>query len=92
MNETCGIPRDIRKRNWMKLDTKISKVLRLLIEAEDILSELDDYQMCNDQTYPFFEDYDLRLQCLIEGLTKCIDENKEALIIDDDVEEYYNKK
>ena len=34
------VPTDIRLRDWMTLDTRVSHILRLLIETENILIEL----------------------------------------------------
>ena len=47
---------DIREREWSKIDSKVSKILNYLIEAENILVDLDEYQMENGQNYPEIED------------------------------------
>ena len=55
------VPTDIRLRDWMTLDTRVSHILRLLIETENILIELDDYQREHNQCYEDLEDFNLKL-------------------------------
>ena len=72
---------DIRNRDWSKLDTKVAKLLNLLIEAENILIDLDEYQMKNEQCYPEIEDMMLQLGVIREHYTKFVDNHKEVLLI-----------
>lgn len=72
---------DIRDRDWMKLDSKAAQVLNLLIEAENILTELDEYQMENGNCYPDIEDIALEFGLLRKKYTDFVDENKEVLMI-----------
>lgn len=72
---------DIRNREWLKLDTKVAKLLNLLIEAENILIDLDEYQMENNQCYPEIEDMMLQLGVIREHYTEFVDNHKEVLLI-----------
>ncbi len=83
--------KDIRYRDWIDLDTRVSKVLKLLIEAEDIMHELDDYQLFNGQKYPEIEDLTNQLSCLSEDYTKYIDKHKELIKMDDTITKYYER-
>ena len=71
--------KDIRLRDWQKLDTYASKLLNLLIEAEDILGMFDDFQLWNGQCYPDFETLYNRLETIRMDFTNYIDENPELL-------------
>ncbi len=82
---------DIRPRDWMNLDTRVSKVLRLLIEAEDILMDLDDYQMGNGQYYTDFEELYNQLADIREHFADYIDKHLELLTMDKDIDKYFNK-
>ena len=70
---------DIRDREWSKLDSKVSRVLKLLVEAEDIMIELDEHQMDNEQNYPEIEDMMLQLGELRSNFTDFVDNNLELL-------------
>lgn len=72
---------DVRDRQWLKIDSKVSKELKLLIEAENILVELDEHQMNNDQCYPEIEDMMLQLGELRKQYTEFIDNNLNLLDI-----------
>ena len=80
--------KDIRLRDWQKLDTRVSKILNLLIEAEDILGEIDDYQMDNDQCYPDIEDIYNQVANIRGEYTIYIDNNLELLEIDESINEF----
>ncbi len=70
---------DIREREWLKVDSKASKLLKLLMEAEDIMITLDEYQMENNQCYPEIEDMMLQLGLLRDKYSKFVDNNLELL-------------
>lgn len=72
---------DIREKEWMSLDTKVSKLLKLLIEAENILMEFDEYQLEHNQCYPKIEDMMLQLGDLRNSYSNYIDDNMEILKI-----------
>lgn len=74
---------DIRKRDWSTLDTKAAKLLNLLIEAENILIDLDEYQMENEQCYQEIEDMMLQLGVIREHYTEFVDNHNEVLLIGD---------
>ena len=73
--------KDIRYREWLKYDTKISRALLYIISAENILGELDDYSLENNQCYPEIEELYNRLASIRSDLTKYVDENKDILSI-----------
>lgn len=73
---------DIREREWGKLDdVKAAKLLQLLIEAEDIFLDLDDFQMSHEQCYPEIEDMMLQIGVLREQYTNFVDSHMEVLDI-----------
>ena len=80
--------KDIRLRDWMETNTYVARVAKLLIEADNILTDLDDYQVRHDQIYPDIEDFELKVNSLLYEFIKYIDENKELLLIDEKVDEY----
>lgn len=72
---------DIRERSWKNIDCIASNLLNLLIEAENILLKLDEYQMKNNHCYPEFEDFMLQISDLRAKYTAYIDNNIEILEI-----------
>lgn len=72
---------DIRNRSWKNIDSDTAKLFNLLIEAEDILIKLDEYQMENGQCYPEFEDFMLQIGDIRKRYTEFIDNNQETLNI-----------
>lgn len=82
---------DIRPRKWMNLNTRVSKALKLLIEVEDILMDLDDYQMGNGQYYTDFEELYNQLADIREHFADYIDKHPELLTMDEDIDKYFNK-
>lgn len=70
---------DIREKEWLKVDSKVSELLRLLIAAENIMLDLDEYQMENGQCYPEIEDMMLQLGELRNSYSKFIDNNLDLL-------------
>lgn len=73
--------KDIRYREWLKYDTKISRALLYIISAENILGELDDYSLENNQCYPEIEELYNQLASIRSDLTKYVDENPDILSI-----------
>ena len=73
--------KDIRDREWLKCNTKISQALLHIINAENILNELDDFSLDNDQCYPDIEDFYNELANLRFRITKYVDENQDILNI-----------
>ncbi len=74
---------DIRERSWINHNSRASKLLKLLIDAENILLELDEYQVENNQSYPEIEDMMLEFGEFREKYTKFIEKNPELLKIED---------
>lgn len=83
---------DIRPREWMNLDTNASKVLRLLIEAEDLLTDFYDYQNDNYQCYPDFEEFYNRVSNVRHDFAKYIDEHKELLTMDEEINTHFQNE
>ena len=75
--------KDIRKKEWINLNTKASAALKKIIEAEDILIELDDYQMNNGQSYPELEDMMLEMGIFRKKYTNYIENHIELLELDE---------
>ena len=80
--------KDVRLRDWMETNTYVARVARLLIETENILTDLDDYQVRHNQIYPDIEDFNLQVGAIRDDFIKYIDDNKELLLIDEKVDEY----
>ena len=73
---------DIREREWGKLDdVPAAKLLQLLIEAENILLDLDEFQMSHEQCYPEIEEMMLQIGVLREQYTNFVDSHSEVLDI-----------
>lgn len=52
---------DCRYENWVNKDCKVSKTLKLLIELEDIFSDINDFYIENGERYNEFEDFMLHV-------------------------------
>ena len=76
--------KDIRERDWLVLNTPAAKALKHILEAEDILISLDDYQMENNQAYKEIEDMMLSIGDLRSKYTKYIDSHEELLLLKDE--------
>ena len=48
---------DCRYEKWITKDCKVSKALKILIELEDIFSNIDDFYIRNGHRYNEFEDF-----------------------------------
>ncbi len=81
IKEAEGKMKDVRFREWLKLDSKISQALLYIINAENILGELDDFSLENDQCYPEFEDFCNEIAAVRAEITRYVDENPEILEI-----------
>ena len=73
---------DIRKKEWLNLDVIAAKTLEKIIEAEDYLIQLDDYQMGQGQAYPQIEDMMLKLGSLRKEYTEFVERHSELLKVD----------
>ena len=73
--------KDIRYREWIKQNTKISHALLSIMNAENILAELDDFSLENNQCYPEIEEFYNQLAALRSELTKYVDDNPDILNI-----------
>lgn len=70
---------DIRNRYWMKNESNVAKILTKLIEVEDLLFELDDFNTTNDQDYDQIEDFMLQIGDLRSKFTEYVDENPKLI-------------
>lgn len=68
---------DIRNRDWMNKQSDVSDILKKLIEIENLLINLDDYNTDNDLDYDYIEDFMLQIGEIRNEFTKYVDENKE---------------
>ena len=83
-NSSLRLP-DIRNRTWMSGESHASKILKLALELENLLMELDEYQMDNDQCYPDIEDMMLEFGEFRKKYTNFVDTNLEVLDIKKEV-------
>lgn len=84
---------DIRYRKWMEGNTYVAQVVRLLIAADDILSDLDDFQIHeSDNYFCYFEDFELQVDSIIHDFIKYVDDHEKVLYIDDKVDEVVGNK
>ena len=74
--------KDIRERSWEKNNCDAAKLLNLLIETENLLISLDEYQNDNGQCYPEFEDFMLQIGDIRYRYTEFIDNNLDILDIE----------
>ena len=72
---------DVREREWRNNQSPAAKVMNLLVEAEDILVELDSIQMENNQCYPELEDFMLQISELRNKYSNFVDQNMDVLEI-----------
>ena len=72
---------DIREKEWRNVQAPAAKVMNLLVEAEDILTELDSIQMKNNQCYPELEDFMLQVSDLRNRYSNFVDQNMDVLEI-----------
>ena len=70
---------DIREREWISHDCDAAKLLKLLIEAENLFMGLDEYQMEHDQCYPDIEDMMLLMGDLRAKFIEFVEKNPEVL-------------
>lgn len=71
--------KDIRYREWLKYDSKISQAVLHIISAEDLLAELDEFSMDNDQCYPEIETLYNKLAFFRAEILKYVDKNPDIL-------------
>lgn len=81
--------KDIRFRSWMEEDTRISKALKLIIEAEDILMDFDDYQLWKDSKYCDFEEFHNQLAYLRSNLLEYVDKTPDVLKLDKKIDQFF---
>lgn len=74
-----GQTQDIRYRDWLKYDSKISQAVLYLLNAENILAELDEFSMDNDQCYPEIETIYNKVASLRAEILEYVDKNPDIL-------------
>lgn len=79
INKMEGKMEDIRYRDWLKYDSKISQAVLYILNAENILSELDEFSMENDQCYPEIETIYNKIASLRAELLEYVDKNPDIL-------------
>ena len=68
--------KDIRFRDWINYNTDISKALKILIELEDIFSNIDDFYIRNGYRYNEFEDFMLHVDNIRYKFVKKVESDK----------------
>ena len=81
IQESGRILPDVRDKEWRKTDAPAARVMNLLVEAEDILIELDSIQMENNQCYPEIENFMLQLGEFRSKYSDFVDQNIDVLEI-----------
>lgn len=79
-NEKGGIE-DVRFREWMNLDTKASKILKLLIETENLLKEVNDISLENRHSYSELKTFYNQISKIREDFTAYVDTHSGALVV-----------
>ena len=67
--------KDIRYTEWINDKSKVSLVLKKLIEVEDLLIDLDEYNTNNNLDYDNLEDFMLQIGELREEFTDYVEKN-----------------
>jgi hypothetical protein len=67
--------KDIRYKEWINDKSKVSLVLKKLIEVEDLLIDLDEYNTNNNLDYDNLEDFMLQIGELREEFTDYVEKN-----------------
>lgn len=67
--------KDIRYKEWINDKSKVSLVLKKLIEVEDLLIDLDEYNTNNNLDYDNLEDFMLQIGELGEEFTDYVEKN-----------------
>ena len=68
--------KDIRYTDWINNNSKVSILLKKLIEAEDILIDLDEYNTTNNLNYDSLEDFMLQIGKIRKEFTDYINKNQ----------------
>ncbi len=67
--------KDIRYKEWINDKSKVGLVLKKLIEVEDLLIDLDEYNTNNNLDYDNLEDFMLQIGELREEFTDYVEKN-----------------
>ena len=67
---------DVRYEKWITKDCKVSKALKLLIELEDIFSDINDFYIENGERYNEFEDFMLHVDNIRYKFVKKVESDK----------------
>lgn len=68
---------DIRNKEWLKKDSTVSDIQNKLIEVEDLLMSLDEYNSNNDLNYEYLEDFMLQIGNIRAAFSNYVDNNLE---------------
>lgn len=74
-----GQIKDIRYRDWLKYDSKISQAVLHIINAENILAQLDEFSMDHEQCYPEIEELYNKVAFLRSEILDYVDKNPDIL-------------
>ncbi len=69
--------KDIRKKDWLEKDSTVSTILENLINVENLLISLDEYNTDKNLNYDLIEDFMLQIGNIREKFTNYIDQNIE---------------
>lgn len=68
---------DIRNKEWLKKDSTVSDIQNKLIDAENLLMSLDEYNTNNGLNYDYLEDFMLQIGNIREAFSNYVDKNLE---------------
>jgi hypothetical protein len=68
---------DIRNKEWLKKDSTVSDIQNKLIEVENLLISLDEYNTNNGLNYDYLEDFMLQIGEIRETFSNYVDKNLE---------------
>ena len=66
---------DIRNKEWLKKDSTVSDIQNRLIEVENLLISLDEYNTNNDLNYDYLEDFMHQIGNVREAFSNYVDKN-----------------
>ena len=77
IQNNCILLDDIRNKEWLKKDSTVSDIQNKLIEVENLLMSLDEYNTNNGLDYDYIEDFMLQIGKIREAFSNYVDKNSE---------------
>lgn len=77
IQNNCIFLNDIRNKEWLKKDSTVSDIQNKLIEVENLLMSLDEYNTNNGLDYDYIEDFMLQIGKIREAFSNYVDKNLE---------------